>query len=65
MLNRVVLVWMGFGLVLLVSALMVERVFSGPLLEAFGYWLVGLAVIQLGGRWSWLEEAEVQACAKA
>lgn len=52
-LSSLLLVWLGFGGILLVSALLVPRVFEAGLFAYAGFWLVGLALTQLGPESSW------------
>lgn len=50
--------WCAFGGVLLVSALTVPQTFDASLYAYVGFWLVGLALTQLGGEFSWWDNSQ-------
>lgn len=48
-------VWLAYGAVLLLSAVLVPQHFSASIAGYLAFWLVGLALTQLGPEFSWLE----------
>lgn len=54
--SPLLLVWGGFAGLLVLSALFVPRVFDAPLFAYAGFWVVGLALTQLGPELSLKEE---------
>jgi len=53
--NRLLYVWMFFGVLLIVSMTFASLSFFSQLNMYGGFWLVGLALTQLGAHFSWLE----------
>lgn len=49
-------VWLAYGALLLLSAVCVPQQFSAPLAGYLAFWLVGLALTQLGPELSWFRE---------
>ncbi len=49
-------VWLAYGALLLLSAVLVPQQFSAPLAGYLAFWLVGLALTQLGAEFSWLRQ---------
>ncbi|WP_308705318.1 PglL family O-oligosaccharyltransferase [Pseudomonas sp. N040] len=57
--NALCLWWLGFGGLLLVSSVTVAHPFDSSLYAYAGFWIVGMAVIQLGGCYGWQHEPQL------